>query len=478
MSTLAPIPDRRPVRSVAAAMVADFLAVAVGWFVFNIIRFYSLPLSYVSHLGDWLCTRTVLLGQFLIPVAMVGIYAFTGCYAKRLAPASSRLDLTLNALTVSAVGTLGIFFSTLINDDIPERLANYEILLILLVCLALPVMIERWILTSRTLKRLRYVKESHRRAMIVYARPRMAPQIGKLVDFARMMGYQVVAVQCSKPEATFGDVPTVTGDTAELCARLNIDAVILPVSSTSTLHNKKLMDSLYRLEMPVFVAPTVREYLTMGSRMNAVRQEPLVDVASANISPMTANFKRLTDIVGSLVAMLLLTPVYAAIAMAVKLDSRGPVLYRQERLGRRRKPFKILKFRTMSTKAEDFGPALSREDDPRVTRVGRWLRKYRLDELPQFWNVLMGQMSIVGPRPEREYYALQILEREPSYAVVQQIRPGITSWGMVKYGYASSVDQMLERMDYDILYIRNVSLGIDLKILLHTVVTVVTGRGL
>lgn len=132
----------------------------------------------------------------------------------------------------------------------------------------------------------------------------------------------------------------------------------------------------------------------------------------------------------------------------------------------------------MHTDAEEKGPALAQEDDPRVTRVGHFLRKYRLDELPQFWNVLIGEMSLVGPRPERDFYIKQIIQRRPAYTLVHQVRPGITSWGMVKYGYASTVDQMLERLDYDLLYLENISLGVDLKILFYTISTVVTGKGL
>jgi lipopolysaccharide/colanic/teichoic acid biosynthesis glycosyltransferase len=131
----------------------------------------------------------------------------------------------------------------------------------------------------------------------------------------------------------------------------------------------------------------------------------------------------------------------------------------------------------MSTDAEESGPALSTLNDPRVTRLGRFLRKYRLDELPQFWNVVKGEMSLVGPRPEREYYIQQILPRAPYYSLIHQVRPGITSWGMVKHGYASDVDQMIERLQYDLLYIENISFSVDLKILFYTISTVLTGKG-
>ena len=217
--------------------------------------------------------------------------------------------------------------------------------------------------------------------------------------------------------------------------------------------------------------------MASNPRMTSVASEPLINITTANIPPSTVNLKRVGDVVVSALALVCLLPVFAAVAVAIRHDSPGPVLYRQERVGYRKRRFRIIKFRTMRTDAEADGPALSSADDPRVTRVGRFLRKYRIDELPQFWNVLTGDMSIVGPRPEREYFVRQIVEREPRYSLIHQVRPGITSWGMVKYGYAGSVDEMIERLRYDMIYLENVSLGVDLKILFYTVHTVLTGKG-
>jgi lipopolysaccharide/colanic/teichoic acid biosynthesis glycosyltransferase len=131
----------------------------------------------------------------------------------------------------------------------------------------------------------------------------------------------------------------------------------------------------------------------------------------------------------------------------------------------------------MYTNAEKMGPALSSQDDPRITRFGKFLRKVRLDELPQFYNVLIGEMSVVGPRPERLYFINQITQKAPHYRHLHKVRPGITSWGQVKYGYAENVDQMIDRLKYDLLYIENMSLYVDLKILIYTVLIVLQGRG-
>jgi lipopolysaccharide/colanic/teichoic acid biosynthesis glycosyltransferase len=174
----------------------------------------------------------------------------------------------------------------------------------------------------------------------------------------------------------------------------------------------------------------------------------------------------------------LLIPVYLVVAILIKLDTHGPVFYTQERVGLHNKPFRIFKFRTMVENAENNSvPQLSDSDDPRVTKVGRVLRKYRIDELPQFFNVLRGDMSLVGPRPERQYYINKILERMPSYSLLHQVRPGITSMGMVKFGYARDVDEMVARLRFDLIYLENMSIINDLKIMVYTVKIVFTGKG-
>lgn len=195
------------------------------------------------------------------------------------------------------------------------------------------------------------------------------------------------------------------------------------------------------------------------------------------MSESTRNLKRAGDIVVSALALIVLSPLFLALAIAIKRDSKGPVFYSQERVGLRKKPFRIHKFRTMKTDAEANGPTLSSANDRRITKVGRVLRKYRIDELPQFWNVLKGDMSIIGPRPERDFYIRQIMKQAPYYTLIHQVRPGITSLGMVKHGYASNVDEMIERLQYDLVYLENISLTVDLKIILYTISTVLNGRG-
>ena len=212
-------------------------------------------------------------------------------------------------------------------------------------------------------------------------------------------------------------------------------------------------------------------------KMNNILGAVLIEVDFEVMPDWQKNLKRVFDIVFSCFVLILTSPMLLLIALGIKLSSKGPILFKQERIGLKGKPFQIIKFRSMRTDAELAGPQLSKENDPRITKIGLFLRKTRLDEFPQFWNVLKGEMSIVGPRPERAYFIEKIMEKAPYYKRLQKVKPGITSWGQVKYGYAENVDQMIERLYYDILYIENNSLALDFKIMAYTILIMVQGRG-
>jgi exopolysaccharide biosynthesis polyprenyl glycosylphosphotransferase len=237
------------------------------------------------------------------------------------------------------------------------------------------------------------------------------------------------------------------------------------------------LNTLEDEKVSINIIPDMYSILMGSVKMNYLFGVPLIRVQT-NIMPYWQEVsKRLVDIVSALFALIILFPIYLIIALAVKFTSNGPIFYFQERIGWHAKPFNIIKFRTMTVDAEASGPQLSSENDPRITKVGKFLRKTRLDELPQFYNVLVGQMSIVGPRPERRHFIELIMQRAPHYKHLHKVRPGITSWGQVKYGYAENVDQMIERLKFDIIYVENMSIYLDIKILLYTIYIVFRGRG-
>lgn len=195
------------------------------------------------------------------------------------------------------------------------------------------------------------------------------------------------------------------------------------------------------------------------------------------VGGLAVAFKRAADVVLSLLGLLLSLPILLVFGVAIIMQSPGPVIYSQERIGRHRKPFRLYKLRSMITDAEADGPQLSLPGDPRILPVGRYMRKYHIDEIPNLWNVLMGDMSIVGPRPERAYFIEKIIARAPEYAMLFRIKPGLTSWGMVRYGYAYDVDGMINRMKYDLSYLDDMSMRFDLKVIFNTVTTVIRGEG-
>ena len=264
----------------------------------------------------------------------------------------------------------------------------------------------------------------------------------------------------------------------QVCRDYSVDQIVLALEHTRDSGIMKILERLFPLGIPVKIAPDVLSFITGNIRLNDILGIPFIDLTSPRMNEFEKNLKRTFDVVASLLSMLLLSPVYAITALMVKFTSEGPVIFKQERMGKGHKPFKILKFRSMYQNAEKEGPRLSSTHDSRITRFGKFMRKYRIDELPQFWNVLKGDMSLVGPRPEREYYIEQIMRKAPYYGLVFQVKPGITSWGMVKYGYASSVNQMVERSKYDLIYINNMSIPNDIKIMIYTIRTIVKGSGL
>ncbi|MCM1450695.1 MAG: sugar transferase [Clostridium sp.] len=458
-------------------ILSDFLAASLAWCVFNVIRFYTIPSnSELPGISAYFSMPTIIIGQIAFPLMMVCIYAISGYYNSVFF--KSRLEDILNALSTSLVGAIAIFFIAIFNDDIFDRLSNLEMIAIVWGLIGGFTSIERVIITKIAATRIWNRAISF--PTIVFGLPDKAASLAKDLECKyRQMGFSICAFATPRAERPQEmDLPAYDIKQAkEIAASEKAASYIIIPDGIGIEQTMQAINALLPSGKSVYVTPGSYHFLASKGKTSSVAGEVLIDISKSDIPELTRNLKFLGDIAASAIALVALAPVYAVIATLIKLDSKGPAIFKQTRIGYKKKPFEILKFRTMRTDAEADGPALSSADDPRITPLGRTLRKYRLDELPQFLNVLKGEMSIVGPRPEREFYLKQIVERAPQYNLVHQVRPGITSWGMVKYGYAQNLEQMLQRIKYDLVYVENVSFAVDVKILFYTISTVLTGKG-
>lgn len=470
-------PDSRAEQR-AKYFVGDVATGFLAFLLFNVCRFYLLGKTglHFSSLTEFLLDSKMVAEEVAVPFVMTGVYWLSGYYNEPFG--KSRLEEFLTTFFSAGICTGLLFLTLLIDDQTPERMLDYKLIASLFGLLFLLTYLGRLIVTQAALRHFR--KHQWRFRTVVVGNSATARAMARRLESGQTRAdYAVVGFVSLEGERDVADGARTIRleELARVCGEEGVDQLVIAPEKMDEQMVLRLLYRLFPLGISIKIAPDTLSILTSAIRLKDIYGEPFVDLTTPAISESSKNLKRVADVMVSALMLLLFIPLFALIAVMVKATSEGPAIYRQERIGRRQRPFIIYKFRTMTTDAESDGPRLSSDSDPRVTRIGRILRKYRLDELPQFWNVLKGDMSLVGPRPERSHYIEKIVKEAPYYALVYQVRPGITSWGMVKYGYASTVEQMVERTRYDLIYLSNMSLFIDIKIMIYTVKTILSGRG-
>lgn len=458
----------------------DAVAAMLAWGLFFLFRKLTIDNNQFHDVNEVFRDANFWWGIALLPVAWCLLYAFQGSY--RDVYRKGRLKELQMTLWASLIGVIVIFFALLLDDNISSY-RNYYVSFLMLFALHFGLTyFGRLLITSHTANLIHSRRigfptlliGSKENAYRTYEElDQQAVYSGNLFKgFVTVNGRIDPRLEAVMPRLG------VVGDLNSLIEGLEIEEVIFAIEDYERDKINEIITMLDRRDDVIIkITPDLRDILYGSVKISSIFHSPLITINPRLMEEWQYSVKRLMDIVVSVLALVVLSPVFLITAAIIKATSPGPVFYAQERVGYRGKPFKMHKFRSMYVDAEAAGPALSKDDDPRITPFGRIMRKYRLDEIPQFYNVLKGTMSLVGPRPERQYYIDRIVERVPEYVLLQKVKPGITSWGQVKYGYAENVDEMVERLRYDLLYLENMSIATDIKILLYTVLIILQGRG-
>jgi len=460
-------------------LVFDIIAAIVSWTLFYIYRkIYIEPIKFGYEIPVEFDTKFYL-ALIFIPAFWITIYYISGQYTN-IYRKSRLLELGRTIMTC-IVGVTIIFFLLLLNDWIPDYRKYYNLYFTLLALHFSFTYLFRLILTTRTIHRI------HKRVigfntLVIGGNKKAVRLVEDMMTQTRpagnkIIGFLTVNERESYPLEKYSPNLGSYKNLQKVINQYEVEEIIIAIESSEHKLLSEILTLLENRTHTVWGIPDLFDILSNTAKTNTIFGSPLLKISNGLMPVWQENVKRLLDVVISVLSVVIFFPVFIVLAIGIKMSSKGPVMYKQERIGKFGKPFMIHKLRTMVSDAETDEPLLSSSDDSRITRIGQFLRRTHLDEIPQFINVIKGEMSLVGPRPERKYYIDQIAEVAPYVTHLQKLRPGITSWGQVKYGYASNVEQMVERLQYDMVYLKNISLYVDFKILIYTIMECVRGRG-